>query len=88
MSSIKKTLTEVLNNSSVWIMFGFNWEIFYSLWSDDEFNLGNEEATNSAQKILDKDTLRDIEDIGPTTQETPEPPVPADLERSEGSIVT
>ncbi|XP_056893260.1 torsin-1A-interacting protein 2-like isoform X8 [Takifugu flavidus] len=42
----------------------------------------DDETTKSAQKIPDKDTLRDT---GPPTQDTPEPPVPGDLERPEGS---
>uniref|UniRef100_A0A3B5KIZ1 Torsin-1A-interacting protein 1/2 AAA+ activator domain-containing protein n=1 Tax=Takifugu rubripes TaxID=31033 RepID=A0A3B5KIZ1_TAKRU len=49
---------------------------------EDEFSLEDDETTKSAQKIPDKDTLRDT---GPPTQDTPEPPVPGDLERPEGS---
>lgn len=60
---------------------------FSSFWSDKEFSL-DEETTQSAQKIPDDNRLREIEDIGPTTQETPEPPVPVDVQRPEGSIVT
>lgn len=52
--------------------------------SDDEFSLEDDETTKLAQKIPDKDTVRDVV---PTTQDTPEPPVPGNLERPEGNIV-
>ncbi|XP_056893261.1 torsin-1A-interacting protein 2-like isoform X9 [Takifugu flavidus] len=52
---------------------------------EGEFLLNeDDETTKSAQKIPDKDTLRDT---GPPTQDTPEPPVPGDLERPEGEIM-
>lgn len=57
---------------------------FSSLWSDDEVSSDSQERTRLAQDIPGNDVLRDIEDVGPTIQETHEPAVPESLG---GSIV-
>lgn len=57
------------------------------MWSDDEVSLNNEQRTELAQEIPFEDILRDIEDIGSSTEESPKPTVPVAPEHPGGSIV-
>ncbi|CAG01430.1 unnamed protein product, partial [Tetraodon nigroviridis] len=45
--------------------------------TDDEVSLDNEQRPVSDQAVPFEHILRDVEDVGPSTQETPEPSVPA-----------